>query len=58
MTSLLLILKLFAGLILLFLLGRIIGHLLKLDQYYENIHRYKNERIKRHNNEDNQNFSN
>jgi hypothetical protein len=51
MTSLLLILKLFGGLILLFIFGRIVGHFLNLDNYYESsqkrkigdIHKYKNE---------------
>ena len=58
MTCLLLILKLFGGLILLFILGRTIGHLFKLDKYYEDIHKYQNEKIKRCGNEDDQNYTN
>jgi hypothetical protein len=58
MTDLLLILKLFGDLILLFILGRIVGHLFKLDKYYEDIHKYKNENIKRCGNEDDQNYGN
>jgi hypothetical protein len=58
MTVLLLILKLFGGLILLFILGRIIGHLFKLDKYYEDIHKYKKENIKRCGNGDDQNYAN
>jgi len=54
MTGFLLILKLFGGLILLFILGRIIGHLFKLDKYYEDIHKNKNEKIKRCGNENDQ----
>jgi HAMP domain-containing protein len=58
MASLLLILKLFGGLILLFLLGRTIGHLFKLDEFYKDIHKYQNIRIKRCENEDDQNYAN
>jgi hypothetical protein len=58
MTSLLLILKLFGGLILLFILGGTIGHLFKLDKYYEDIHKNKNENIKRCGNENDQNYTN
>jgi hypothetical protein len=58
MTGLLLILKLFSGLILLFILGRTIGHLFKLDKYYEDIHKNKNENIKRGGNENDQNCPN
>lgn len=57
MTNLILILMLFGGLILLFLLGRMIGHLFKLDEYYEDIEKHKNENIQRLNNEDDQNYS-
>lgn len=58
MTCILLILKLFGGLILLFLFGRTIGHLFSLDEFYEDIHRYQNERIKRCENEYDQNYNN
>ena len=58
MTSLLLILKLFGGLILLFIFGRIVGHILKLDKYYEDIHKNKNEKIKRCGNENDQYYTN
>jgi hypothetical protein len=54
MNDLLLIIKLFGGLILLYILGRTIGHLLKLDKYYEDIHKNKNENIKRCGNENDQ----
>jgi hypothetical protein len=54
MTDILLILKLFGGLILLYILGRTIGHLFKLDKYYEDIHKNKNENIKRCGNENDQ----
>jgi hypothetical protein len=51
MNGLFLILKLFCGLVLLFLLGLAIGHLFNLDKYYEDIHKNKNENIKRCGNE-------
>jgi hypothetical protein len=54
MNDLLLIIKLFGGLILLYILGRTIGPLLKLDKYYEDIHKNKNENIKRCGNENDQ----
>ena len=54
MTDVLLILKLFGGLILIFILGQTIGHLFKLDKYYEDIHKNKNEKIKRCGNENDQ----
>jgi len=54
MNDLLLIIKLFCGLILLYILGRTIGHLFKLDKYYEDIHKNKNENIKRCGNENDQ----
>jgi|GEM_PF-1374344 len=57
MTSLLLILKLFGGLIILFIFGRIVGHLFKLDKYYEDMEKHKNKNIQRHNNKDDQNYS-
>jgi hypothetical protein len=46
MTGLLLILKLLGGLILLFILGGIVGHLFKLDKYYEDIHNIKTKILK------------
>jgi hypothetical protein len=52
MAYILLILMLLGGLILLFGLGYLIGHLLKLDKYYENMQIPINEDIQRHNNED------
>ena len=55
MTSLLIILKLFVGLMLLFILGYIAGHLLKLNKYYEDIHKCNNDVIKRCSNDDDQN---
>jgi len=58
MTCLLLIIKLFGGLILLFLLGRTTGHLFKLDKYYEEIQKNKSKRIHRVENEDDQNYTN
>lgn len=58
MTSLILILKLIGGLILLFILGQIVGHLLKLDKYYEDMHMRKDEGIKKCNNEDDANYNN
>ncbi len=58
MTGLLLILKLFGGLILLYIFGRTVDHILKLDKYYEDIHKNKNENIKRCGNEVDYNYSN
>lgn len=55
MTSLSIILTLFGGLILLFLLGRTIGHLFKLDKYYEDMQKHNNEVIKRQVDKDDQN---
>jgi hypothetical protein len=58
MANFLFILKFLVSLILLFAVGRIVGHLLKLDKYYENMQKHKNEDIQTHNNEDNQNDNN
>jgi hypothetical protein len=57
MTYLLLILKLFGGLILLFGLGYLIGYLLKSDIYFEDMRMHKIEDIQRYNNEDDQNYT-
>lgn len=56
MTGLLLVLKLFSGLILLFIFGRTVGYLFKLDEYYEDMQKLKNEDIQRHIDEDDQNY--
>jgi len=58
MTGFLLILKLFVGLILLYIFGCTVGHIIKLDKYYEDIHKNKNENIIRCGNEVDQNYSN
>ena len=56
MTNISIILTLFGGLILLFMVGRLAGHLFKLDKYYEDMQKNKNEVIKRQRNEDDQIF--
>jgi len=58
MACILLILMLFGGLILLFGLGYLIGHLLKLDKYYEDMQKHISKGIQRQNNEDDQNYIN
>jgi hypothetical protein len=49
MTNLVLILKFFGGLILLFIFGIIVGHLFKLDKYYKDIFMDKKEESQKHN---------
>jgi uncharacterized membrane protein len=58
MAIFLFILKFFGGIILLFAVGSLIGHLLKLDKYYEDMQKHKNEEIQKYNNEDDQNYNN
>ena len=55
MATFLFILKFFGGIILLFAFASIIGHLLKLDKYYEDMQKHKNEEFQTHNNADHQN---
>jgi len=43
MTELLFILKFLLGLFLMFIIGGFIGHLFKLDKYYEDMQRHNNE---------------
>lgn len=52
MAGFIFILKFFGGLILLFVVGTLIGHLLKLDKYYEDYQ--KNRQVRRDKNQSNQ----
>ena len=54
MDCFLLILSLFGGLVLLFGLGNLIAHLLKLDKFDVDMQKHKNEDMQKHKNEDTQ----
>ena len=58
MAIFLFILKFFGSIILLFAVGGFVGHLLKLDKYYEDMQKQKNEYVQKDNNEDDQNYNN
>lgn len=58
MAGFLFILKFFGSIILVFAVGGLVGHLLKLDKYYEDMQKQKNEYIQKHNNEDDQDDNN
>lgn len=57
MSNLNIVLKLFGGLILLYLFGRILSHFLKLDKYYEEMQKHKDQVIQRGSNRADQNLT-